>query len=90
MKLNPDSILIPVQEVEKCGSSFFDDALERGPLHIVEDDRPICVMMKEADCQEMVSDLAELRIAASEADIRAGRVKQVSVESLLKDILDNP
>ena len=79
---------IPAQEVKRRGIGVVDGLLEREPVHIVKNNQLAYVVMREADYQAMMEDLALARIESSESDIKAGRVSQGSVDDLLKELDD--
>ena len=78
---------IPVQEIKRRGISAVDEALADGPVHLVKSNRAQYVVMSEADYQELMSDLAEARLAASESDLKAGRVRRGDAKKLMKRLL---
>jgi PHD/YefM family antitoxin component YafN of YafNO toxin-antitoxin module len=75
---------IPVQEIKRRGISAFDDALADGPIHLVKSNRAEYVVMSEKDYQELMRSLEEARLAASEADVRKGRVRRGDAKKLMK------
>jgi PHD/YefM family antitoxin component YafN of YafNO toxin-antitoxin module len=82
-------ITIPAQEVKRRGIGAVDKDLAREPVHIVKNNRPTYVVLFEEDYQTMMEDLALARIEASEADLRAGRVRKGSAADLMNE-LDEP
>ncbi len=80
--------LISVQEVKRRGMSAVDEALKDGPVHLVRSNRAEYVVMSEQDYQELMTDLSEARLAASERDLEAGRVRQGGVSELMGELLD--
>ncbi len=76
-----------VQEIKRRGISAVDDALENGPVHLIKSNVAKYVVMAESSYHEMISDLAEARLAASELDIRAGRVSRGSAEVLMHELV---
>jgi PHD/YefM family antitoxin component YafN of YafNO toxin-antitoxin module len=75
---------IPVQEIKRRGISAVDEALAEGPVHLVKSNRAAYVVMSEKDYQELMHDLAEARLAASEADLQKGRVRRGDAKKLMK------
>jgi hypothetical protein len=63
-----------------------DDALANGPVHLIKSNRPAYVVMSETVYQEMLTDLAEARMAASEADLKTGRVRRGTATDLMKEL----
>jgi len=78
---------IPVQEIKRRGISAVDEALADGPVHLIKSNRAQYVVMSEDDYQELMNDLAEARLAASEADLRRDRVGRGDAKSLMTEIL---
>ena len=77
---------IPVQEVKRRGMSVVDKALAEGPVHLVKSNRAQYVVMSEQDYQQLINDLAEARLAVSEADLREGRVRRGDAQELMKSL----
>jgi len=80
--------LISVQDVKRKGISVVDEALKDGPVHLVKSNRAEYVVLSERDYQELISDLADARLAASERDLTAERVKRGSAGELMNELLD--
>lgn len=78
---------IAAQEIKRRGIGAVDKALEKGPVHIVRNNRPRYVVLSEEEYEVMLIDLAEARLAASEADLRAGRVKRGTAADVMADLL---
>ena len=78
---------IPVQEIKRRGMSAVDEALVDGPVHLVKSNRAEYVVMSAQDYHELMKDLTEARLAASEMDLKAGRVRRGDAKSLMKDLL---
>jgi PHD/YefM family antitoxin component YafN of YafNO toxin-antitoxin module len=79
-------ITMPAQDVKRRGISAVDDLLTQEPVHIVKNNRPMYVVLREDDYQTMMEDLALARIEASEADLQAGRVRKGSAADLMKEL----
>lgn len=79
--------LISVQEIKRRGMSAVDDALLEGPVHLVRSNRAEYVVMSENDYRELMTDLSEARLAASEKDLKAGRVRRGSAAKLMTELL---
>jgi PHD/YefM family antitoxin component YafN of YafNO toxin-antitoxin module len=77
---------IAAQEIKRRGVAAVDSFVDRGPVHIVKSNRPCYVVMTEADYEAMLDDLAEARLAASEADLRAGRCRRGNATQLIREI----
>lgn len=78
---------IPVQEIKRRGMSALDKALADGPVHLVRSNRAQYVVMSEKDYQELMNDLAEARLVASEVDLREGRVRRGDANKLVKVLM---
>jgi PHD/YefM family antitoxin component YafN of YafNO toxin-antitoxin module len=79
-------ITLPAQDVKRRGIGAVDELLEREPVHIIKNNRPMYVVLREEDYQTMIEDLALARIEASEADVSAGRVRRGSTTELMKEL----
>ena len=75
---------IPVQEVKRRGMAAVDEALAEGPVHLVKSNRAAYVVLSEQDYRQLMNDLADARLAASEMDLKAGRVSRGSARDLMK------
>ncbi len=78
---------IPVQEIKRRGMKAVDEALADGPVHLVKSNRAQYVVMSEQDYQALMKDLTEARLAASEADLREGRVRRGDAKKLIKALV---
>jgi PHD/YefM family antitoxin component YafN of YafNO toxin-antitoxin module len=78
--------LIAAQEIKRRGMTAVDGLLEQGPVRIVKNNRPRYVVMSEAEYDSLTSDLAEARLAASEIDLKAGRVRKGSAADLMAEL----
>lgn len=77
---------VPAREIKRRGISAVDEALSRGPVHVIRDDEARYVVLSVEDYEAMLSDLAEARLEASEADVKAGRVRKTTAKKLLAEI----
>jgi PHD/YefM family antitoxin component YafN of YafNO toxin-antitoxin module len=77
---------LPAQDVKRRGIGAMDKLLEKGPVHIIKNNRPMYVVLFEEDYQSMMEDLEMARIEASEADLTAGRIRRGSTADLLKEL----
>ncbi len=80
---------IAAQEIKRRGISAVDEALVDGPVHIVRNNQPKYVILSEKDYENILSDLAEARLAASENDLKAGRIKRGNFRQLMTELLKN-
>jgi PHD/YefM family antitoxin component YafN of YafNO toxin-antitoxin module len=78
--------MIAVQEIKRRGMTAVDDLLNGGPVQIVKNNRPRYVVMSETEFDTMMSDLAEARLAASEADLKAGRIRKGTAANLMAEL----
>jgi len=78
---------LPVQEVKRRGISAVDKALADGPVHLIKSNRAEYVVMSETDYRQLMDDLAEARLAASDKDLRAGRIRRGDAKGLMKVLL---
>jgi len=81
--------LISAQEIKRRGISAVDKGLRSGPVHVLKNNRSTYVVMSEADYTELMKDLAEARLAASEADLKAGRTRKGTSEELMASLLED-
>jgi PHD/YefM family antitoxin component YafN of YafNO toxin-antitoxin module len=75
--------MIGVQEIKRGGMAVVDRMLENGPVRILRHNQPRYVVMRDAQFDALMSDLAEARLAASAADWKAGRVRKGTAAELL-------
>lgn len=78
--------MIAVQEIKRRGISAVDKALLNGPVHLIKSNHPAYVVMSETSYQDLIDDLAEARLAASELDLKAGRVRRGTATTLMKEL----
>lgn len=78
--------LIAAQEIKRRGMAAVDGLLAQGPVRIVKNNRPRYVVMSEEEFDAMLDDLAEARLAASEADLKAGRVRKGTAAELMAEL----
>lgn len=78
---------VPALEVKRRGVRAITDQLVRGPVHVIQRDRPAFVALSEESFQDMLGELETARIAASLADLAAGRIRKGSPADLMAEIL---
>jgi PHD/YefM family antitoxin component YafN of YafNO toxin-antitoxin module len=78
--------ILAAQEVKRRGVAAVDDLIGKGPVHILKNNRPRYVIMKEDEYAILMTDLAEARLAASEADLKAGRVHRGTANKLFAEL----
>jgi PHD/YefM family antitoxin component YafN of YafNO toxin-antitoxin module len=82
---------IPAQEIKRRGISAVDEALHKGPVHIIKSNRPSYVVLTEADYAELLEaqqEAARERLRASLADLEAGRTHRYADADALMRALD--
>jgi len=77
---------IPAQELKRRGISAVDRVLEKGPVYVVKNNRPDYVVLSAQAYRTLLQDLAEARLAASEADLEAGRTRRGTAADLLEAV----
>ena len=86
--------IVPAQEIKRRGIAAVDEALARGPVHIIKNNRLQYVVLTEERYQELVEAQEEAmlaRIKASLEDAKAGRVtRHDSVDALLAHLDNSP
>jgi PHD/YefM family antitoxin component YafN of YafNO toxin-antitoxin module len=78
--------MIAAQEIKRRGMAAVDHLIEQGPVRIVKNNRPCYVVMSETEFDTMMNDLAEARLAASTADIKAGRFRKGTAANLMAEL----
>ena len=74
------------EELKRRGMAAVDGLLEQGPVQIVKNNQPRYVVMSQADFETLTNDLAEARLAASEADLKNGRIRKGTAAELLAEL----
>jgi len=80
-------LTIAAQEIKRCGIGVVDKSTRREPVHVIRNNRPEYVILREEDYQTMLEDLSLARVTASEADLEAGRSRTGSAADVMRDIL---
>jgi PHD/YefM family antitoxin component YafN of YafNO toxin-antitoxin module len=78
---------ISSQELKRRGISALDEQLASGPVHIILHNKPSYVVLAESSYTELINELAEARLAASENDVIHGRIKKGSASQLMEELL---
>lgn len=78
--------MLAAQEIKRRGIAAVDSLIEKGPVRIVKNNRPRYVVMSEDEYEALMTDLAEARLAASEADLRAGLIRPGSAARLISEL----
>ncbi|NEV64323.1 type II toxin-antitoxin system Phd/YefM family antitoxin [Thiorhodococcus minor] len=82
---------IPAQEIKRRGIAAVDEALQKGPVHVIKNNRPSYVVLTEAayaELQEAQQEAARERLRASLADLEAGRTSRYADADSLMHALD--
>jgi PHD/YefM family antitoxin component YafN of YafNO toxin-antitoxin module len=86
--------VVPAQEIKRRGIAAVDEALVKGPVHIIRNNRPQYVVLTEERFRELIESQEEAalaRIKASLEDAKAGRVaRHDSVETLMQHLDNEP
>jgi PHD/YefM family antitoxin component YafN of YafNO toxin-antitoxin module len=77
---------IAAQEIKRRGMAAVDALLDQGPVRIIKNNQPRYVVMRGAEFDLMMSDLAEARLAASEADLKGGRIRKGTAADLMAEL----
>jgi len=79
---------IPAREIKRRGISAVDEALEQGPVHVIRNDDPMYVILREEQYQELLAAQEEAyraRIREALEDVQAGRVKRSSAQAIIAE-----
>lgn len=80
-------ITVASQEIKRRGIGIIAADCKREPVHVIRNNRPEYVILREEDYQTMLEDATMARIAASEADLDAGRFTKGSAADLMKELI---
>jgi PHD/YefM family antitoxin component YafN of YafNO toxin-antitoxin module len=83
------STTISSQELKRRGISAVDEQLSNGPVHVILHNKPSYVVLAESSYTELINELAEARLAASENDLLHGRTQKGDSRQLMKELLDD-
>jgi len=78
--------MLAAQEIKRRGIAAVDGLIGKGPVRIVKNNRPRYVVMSADEYETLMADLSEARLAASEADLKAGRVRRGSAARLIAEL----
>lgn len=79
---------IPARELKRRGISAVDEALERGPVHVIRNDDPVYVILREEHYQELLAAQEEAYragIREALADVRDGRVNRSNAQAIISE-----
>lgn len=80
---------IPATEIKRRGLTVIDKALKRGPVHVLKDNEPTYVIMAEEQYRELSERYRRSyvnRIRRSLKDLKQGRMRQVTAQSLIDEL----
>ena len=80
---------IAAQNIKRRGISAVDEALKKGPVHVVKNNQPQYVVLSEERYRELIEAEDEAyiaRVRASLEDVKAGRVKRGSAGDLIREL----
>jgi PHD/YefM family antitoxin component YafN of YafNO toxin-antitoxin module len=80
---------LTAQEIKRRGIGAVDKVLEEGPAYVVRNNRAEYVVLSMAAYEDLLADLAESRLTASESDLKAGRVQRGSAAELMEDVKED-
>lgn len=79
---------IPAREIKRRGISAVDEALQQGPVHVIRNDDPVYVILREEQYQELLAAQEEAyraRIREALEDVRAGRVRHSDAQAIITE-----
>ena len=79
---------IPAREFKRRGIGAVDEMIDEGPVHVIRNDRPVYVIMTEAQYEELVQSRREAELGGiREAldDVNAGSVRRVTAQQLIEE-----
>ena len=79
---------IAANDVKRRGIGCIDPMLQEGPVHIIKNNKLSYVVLSEESYQELLHDTSEARLAASTADLEAGRIRSGSAKELMVELED--
>lgn len=80
---------IPATEIRRRGFSAVDKALKRGPVHVLKGNEPMYVIMAEEQYRELSEQYRKSyvsRIRRSLKDLKEGRVRRVTAQTLIDEL----
>ena len=80
---------IPATEIRRRGLSVVDKALKRGPVHVLKGNEPAYVIMAEEQYRELSEQYRRSyvsRIRRSLKDLKEGRVRRVTAQTLIDEL----
>lgn len=80
---------IPATEIKRRGLSVIDNALRKGPVHVLKNNEPAYVIMAEDQYQELAKQYRKAylsRIRRSLKDLKQGRVRPHTAQTLIDEL----
>lgn len=80
---------VPATEIRRRGLSVVDKALKRGPVHVLKGNEPAYVIMAEEQYRELSEQYRKSyvsRIRRSLKDLKEGRVRRVTAQTLIDEL----
>ena len=80
---------IPATEIKRRGLSAIDKALKRGPVHVLKGNEPMYVIMAEEQYRELSERYRKSyvnRICQSLEDLKEGRIRRVTAQTLIDEL----
>jgi len=80
---------IAAQDIKRRGISAVEDALKKGPVHVIKNNQPQYVVLSEKRYRELIEAEDEAyiaRVRVSLEDVKAGRVKRGTAEELIREL----
>ncbi len=78
--------IVAAQDVKRRGLIALEEKLVDGPVYVVKRNRPVCVVLTEANYRELTDLAATARLTASLADLREGRVREASPKEIMDEV----
>jgi PHD/YefM family antitoxin component YafN of YafNO toxin-antitoxin module len=78
--------VIAAQDIKRRGVAALEEKLAKGPVHVLRNNRPVCVVLSEEEFAELVHEAERSWLAESLADLREGRVRRGTVAELLAEL----
>ena len=76
---------LTAQEIKRRGIGAVDSFLEQGPAYVVRNNKAEYVVLSMAAYEDLLADLAESRLTASESDLQARHVWRGSAAELIEE-----
>lgn len=79
----------PATEIRRRGLSVIDNALKRGPVHVLKDNKPTYVIMAEEQYRELSEQYQRSyvnRVRQSLKDLNEGHTRKTTAQSLIDEL----